>query len=91
MSQVKDGRFWLPDWIVSSGLLKELNESEMRVLLVYARLASNDGIAWPSKDMVAEIAGISLLSVPGILKSLVEKEVLQKAAGDNEAYQVPVK
>ncbi len=89
MSNSESGRFWLPNWMLGSGFFKELNAGELRVLLVYARLANKDGIilAIPS-DMAAEVVGVPIETVPEIVAALVEKGALQKVAGGEDEYKL---
>ena len=63
-------RFWLPDYFVDCDVLCKLSSNEVKVLLVYARFAGKDGLAWPSVAKVAYMTGLSARSVQRALRAL---------------------
>ena len=79
MADKKDGRFWIPDWVVDYDVLRDLSLGETRVLFILARFANKSGVAWPAVSRMAEMSGLSTRSVQRALRSLaVNKGLIAK-------------
>lgn len=56
--------------------LHRLTDSEIRVLLVFMRYTDKHGIAYPSTELVARLAGISVRSVKRALAALAQANLI---------------
>lgn len=86
----KEGRFWMPNWMLGSDGFKKLTADELRVLMLLARMADDIGVAGlvPS-DLVAEVVDVPVGAVPEILVSLVSVGILEKT--EDGEYRIPTK
>jgi predicted transcriptional regulator len=74
------GRFWIPVWFVNSDLFRTLGLAEIRVVLIYTRLANSDGEIYWSIDKVANMANLSSRSVQRALRRVCSLGLLQRVS-----------
>lgn len=67
---------FIPAWLDDAGL----SAAEFRIYCHLARRADNQtGIAWPSYEAVAEVCGLSRMTVARTLKALCDRKFIEKA------------
>jgi hypothetical protein len=78
------GHFDRLNTLVDSGLLGDLTETELKVLIVYLRHAGADGVAWPSNaTLAARLGHGSQTAARRARQSLVDRHLLERI-GDSD-------
>lgn len=65
------GRFWLMDWLMDQGWLRDWPRGQILVLLSFARHANTKGISYPSVRTTAKETGLSDRTVQRWTRKLV--------------------